>query len=214
MNIKSFIEKFYFIKKIHLIRARKKLTNKNFTLLASNCIGGIIYNNLGLKFLSPTINMQMLSNEFADFILNFDEYMKKEIKFIEPDKGIPVGMLGNMKIHFTHYKTNEEALEKWNERKKRINYNNIYVILNDRDGITEEQIRELGNTDFKNICVFTSKKYPNLPYTFYVPKYKNQKCIGNVLKKSRITGMREFETYFDYVSWLNSSIKENKDYRK
>ena len=30
---------------------RKALGNKNFTIFASKCIGGIVYHNLGLKFL-------------------------------------------------------------------------------------------------------------------------------------------------------------------
>ena len=29
----------------------KRLENKNFTIFSSNCIGGIIYHNLHLKFL-------------------------------------------------------------------------------------------------------------------------------------------------------------------
>ena len=35
----------------------KRLKNKNFTLITNNCTGGVIYNRLGLKFLSPTIKL-------------------------------------------------------------------------------------------------------------------------------------------------------------
>ena len=38
---------------------RTKLKNKDFSIICSNCIGGIIYNRLGQKFLSPTINLWM-----------------------------------------------------------------------------------------------------------------------------------------------------------
>ncbi len=40
-----------------LPKMRKALRNKEFTLLSNNCNGGFIYHDLGLQFLSPTINM-------------------------------------------------------------------------------------------------------------------------------------------------------------
>ena len=36
---------------------RVKLFNQTPCIIASNCNGGIIYHDLGLKFLSPTINL-------------------------------------------------------------------------------------------------------------------------------------------------------------
>lgn len=35
------------------IKDRLRLRNKDFTLITSNCVGGIIYHELGLPFLSP-----------------------------------------------------------------------------------------------------------------------------------------------------------------
>lgn len=34
-------------------RRRKRLKNHDFTILATNCIGTVIYHDLGLEFLSP-----------------------------------------------------------------------------------------------------------------------------------------------------------------
>ena len=124
MKINDIFDRIYLLKKSHIKKAKSRLENNDFTLLASNCIGGIIYNNLGVRFNSPTINLQINSDEFAKMVLNFDEYIKKEIEFIEPENGIPVGMLGDVRITFTHYHTNEEALKKWNERKERISNKN------------------------------------------------------------------------------------------
>ena len=38
---------------------RLRLKNKDFSILAPTCIGGVISHRLGLKFLSPTINLYM-----------------------------------------------------------------------------------------------------------------------------------------------------------
>lgn len=211
-KFKNEIGEMYPQRRKHIRKARERINNKEFTLISSNCMGGLIYHNLGLKFNSPTINMQMYTNEYYNFVMNLEEYLSKEIIFIEPDEGVPVGILGDMKIHFTHYRTNEEALEKWNERKKRVNLDNLYVLFNDKDGITEEQIRSLVNLKCKNLCVFTSKEYPDLSYTFCVKKYLGKPCVGNLLKKSKFTGLREFEQVFDYVKWLNSTKDEKINY--
>ena len=38
-------------------RRIRKLANPDFTIIASNCVGTIIYHDLGVPFLSPTINL-------------------------------------------------------------------------------------------------------------------------------------------------------------
>lgn len=39
------------------IAKRRKLKNKNPTIIASDCFGSLMYANLGLRFNSPTINL-------------------------------------------------------------------------------------------------------------------------------------------------------------
>lgn len=36
---------------------KRKVKNQNVTIIASNCIGGMVYHDLGLKFNSPFINL-------------------------------------------------------------------------------------------------------------------------------------------------------------
>jgi len=40
-----------------------------------------------------------------------------------------VGRIDDVLIHFLHYKTFEEAQEKWNKRKQRINWDNLFVMM-------------------------------------------------------------------------------------
>ncbi len=53
MKYISFVQKI--INKVN----RKKLKNQDFTLVTSNCTGGILYHWLGLKFRSQFIQCQM-----------------------------------------------------------------------------------------------------------------------------------------------------------
>lgn len=42
--------------------------------------------------------------------------------------GYPVGKLEDIHVYFTHYETFEQAKQKWIERLKRLNMDNLYMI--------------------------------------------------------------------------------------
>ena len=65
-------------------RDRKRLVNKDFTIIASNCTAGILYHELGLKFLSPTINLYMEGDDFVKFCTNINYYLNVEMSQVEP----------------------------------------------------------------------------------------------------------------------------------
>ena len=102
-------------------------------------------------------------------------YASQELKFIPADSekgrhyGFPIATLGEEEksvfVYFNHAETNEEAAELWYRRVKRINMDNIYVILFDRDGLTEEDIRQLPQIPCKNLIVLSHyRSFPDLPY--------------------------------------------------
>ena len=88
---------------------RQKLENKDFSIICSTCIGGIIYHNLGLEFLSPTINMYMNNLDFIKFACDLKHYCSQELEFIETDENFPVAMCGDIQLNFNHSKTSEDA---------------------------------------------------------------------------------------------------------
>lgn len=55
------------------------IKQKGITILANSCIGGRIYNKLGLKVLSPTKNMYCLGKDFREFCNNLEEYIECEM---------------------------------------------------------------------------------------------------------------------------------------
>ena len=54
------------------------------------------------------------------------------------DRSYPVAYLGDLTLFLVHYHSIEEAQKKWDERKRRINWENIVIINTDREGMTEE----------------------------------------------------------------------------
>ena len=199
-SFKEFIKKYNPIYKYVQKKRKQALMNQDFTILCSNCIGGIIYHELGLKFLSPTINCRMDSPDFIKFVLNIEYYLKCKLEFIETDNNFPVAKLDDIKIYFVHYSTEQEAEEKWNERKKRINWENVFILTNDLDNVTQEELMELKKVTWaKSIAVFTSSSYENLPFIY---KF-SESDMKNYLRINPFNGNRVFEKYFNYVNLLN-----------
>ena len=115
---------------------RARLKNNDISLICSNCGGGIMYHWLGLKFNSPFINLYMTGEDYIKALENWQDFLNTEIvEDTNADKIYPVGIghLG-VKIHFMHYATFDEAIEKWNQRKARINPDNTAFMFTNYAG--------------------------------------------------------------------------------
>lgn len=88
---------------------RKELTNKDFSIICDTCVGGVLYHWLGLPFLSPTINLWMMDDEFYKFVRNLREYLSMDLRFIKSEFEYPVAQLDDIHIYFQHYHSNDEA---------------------------------------------------------------------------------------------------------
>lgn len=187
-------------------KMRKALTNTTPTFLCPNCIGGILFHDLGLQFRSPTVNLMMLQTDFAKFVLNMDDYLTQKLAFFKhPEYDFPCAHLGDITLHFTHYHTEEEAAQKWVERSARIDRDNLFVFLEERDGLTREDMLRLGSIHARGLVVFTANAYPDIPYALQIPKYASDGEVGNILSKSHWDDSREYEKYFDFVRWFNQA---------
>ena len=185
-------------------RKQKRLKNKDFSILSSNCSGTFIYYDLDLPYLSPTINMSIEMNDFVRLIENLEWYMgQKLIRIEEEAEEYPVGTLGDVKIHFIHYRTFEEAAWKWEERKKRINRDNLFIIGTDKDGCTYETIRRFEQLPYKNKVIFTHIRYPEFSSAYYIKGFEKEEELGIITYFKKQILKRRYLDDFDYVRFLN-----------
>ena len=108
------------------VYSRYKLKNKGISIISCNCIGGVMYHDLGLPFLSPTINLYFDPKDFLRYVKNLRYYNSLELENVTLMNDYPQGRLDDVLIHFLHYKTFDEAKICWEKRKKRICYDNIF----------------------------------------------------------------------------------------
>ena len=185
---------------------RKKLKNKDFTLVASDCCGAVILHDLGLKFRSPFVNLWLQPGDFIKYLQNISYYETCKLKFIDGGVNYPVGMLDDIKIYFQHYKTQEAAERKWIQRTERINMDNFFVLFTDRNGCTYQNLLEFDALPYKNKIVFTHKPYPEIKSAFYIHGYEEQDSVGVCIDfRNRFTWKRYLDD-FDYVTWFNEQV--------
>lgn len=183
---------------------KRKLKNKTATIISSNCNGEFIYYDMNLRFLSPTINLSFDMNDFVKFLENMEWYLQQPVRRYEDDRfSYPTGMIGDIEIRFNHYKTFEEAVEKWEERKQRINWDNLFILAIDGDGCTYESMQKFDKLPYENKVIFTHKPYPEIKSSFYIKGFEEEEGVGVLLYFKKQFFIRRFLDDFDYVTFLN-----------
>lgn len=151
------------------------LRSSNLSILSIDCFAGILYHSLGLPFLTPTINMFQKEKDFLKFLSAPRDYVDKELEFkgieSEPAPSLnvnyPVFALGDIILHMNHWgKLGPEiARQKWEERKIRINWDNLLIFMKTQDRSMLERFAALPYE--KKICLTSIKS--DLPCAYYVP---------------------------------------------
>ncbi len=169
------------------------LKHHDFSIISNNCWGTRTYKKYGLAYASP---FQSLFIFAPDFIKLIDDFSIKKLEishFIDRDssryvdemkKGelyglnYPIGVLiDGCEVHFQHYKTPEDAKEKWDRRIKRINHKKLIFKFSDGNLATDELIERFDALEYKNKICFTSKPYPKLKSVVYMDRFKDLKRV-------------------------------------
>lgn len=190
--------------RIYLEIKRMKLKNKTPTILSSNCNGAYILHDMCCKFNSPTVNLFFLPKDFLKFVRNPQPYLDAvpvEVKV--PGIAFPVGVVNDILVFFMHYDSFETAKNKWIERSKRVDMNNLYIMMTERNGCTYEDIKAFDELPYKKKVIFTAKPYPEFSSAYYIPGCEVGNEVG-VLSDARLGFWnRRWLDDFDYVSFLN-----------
>ncbi len=190
---------------------KNRLKNHNPTIISSNCNGEFWYYDMKLKFLSPTINLSFDMNDYVKMLENFRWYLDQQIIPCEDSRfDFPTGMLGDIEIRFNHYNSIDEAINKWNERKKRINWDNLFIIGIDGDNCSYESIKRFDELPYKNKVIFTHIPYPEIKSAYYIKGFEKENGIGVLINFKNQFLIRRYLDDFDYVSFLNEGYRKDE----
>lgn len=183
---------------------KKRLSNRNFTILCNNCVGGVILHELGERFNSPTVNLFFGAEDYIKFLEKLDYYLSQTLVEVQSDKDYPVAKLDDITIYFMHYPSFDEAKTIWKKRTARINRENLYIILVQQNGCTEELLRKFDELPYKHKLALTAYPMPEIKCSYYISG--SEQPNGDVMDlckyKGKFTGRRWIDDY-DYVGFLN-----------
>lgn len=182
----------------------RSLQRSHLSIFSRSCFGGLISNTLGLPFRSPFVNIALSNQDFLEFLRTPHQYIEMEPHFEKmigvssQNKGFPRLLLGNIGLNMVHYKEIDISIKTWNERKQRINWDNLLVTTYTDDEKILEQFDALPYS--KKVCFVSFKSdlgsafYLNQKLYRYVPIGKIQGFEGvpfycDASSKNRITEM-------------------------
>lgn len=184
-------------------KKERKLRNQDFTIIASNCNGTFMYYDMGLPYLSPTINLSIEMNDFVKMVEDLRWYMDQEIAKSSGPEAYPIGMLGDVRIQFVHYETFEQGVQQWNERKERINWENLFIVGTQKDGCTYETLKRFDQLPYENKVIFTKTEYPEFQSAHYMKGFEEEEELGVLTNYKEQWRRRRYLDDFDYISFLN-----------
>ena len=196
----------HFIRRKVILPARKnKLKNHTFSIIANDCIGGVMYHDLGEKFRTPTINLGILeSSQFLTFCEHLDYYLSLPIEPYDNGEPTPFGILrgkyGDVIINMLHYKSFADGKMKWEERKQRINRDNIFIVFHLPNPSTSI-LKRFNTLPYEHKVCYTTMDGLNV-IKMPIDYYSNSYYSGKILDYDRIGLNRQMEV-LDYVAFLN-----------
>lgn len=208
-KVRVLFKNYYSKKDIELLK------EKNLVIVCDNCWAGSVYQWLERPYNSPFISIGFYGNCYIKLLSNFDYYLNLPLNFV--DKSIykhreinyPLAKLGDIELHFTHYKTAEEATIKWERRTERMlketNRDNYVFMLSDAWYASEKNFKDFNNLPFKNKISFSIHDYKHLNlnnhYQILEKNKKDKDRVPNGVKLFKIMFL-----YVDFYKWVKDNL--------
>jgi len=148
---------------------------------------------------------------FAKLVAEFETVILMELQFTQHSKysdlnaarkqeteresPYPIGLLGDIEIHFLHYGNEQEAQEKWQRRCERIDFEHLYFIMVTNGPYNNSTLSQLLGNRPKNKVVFHRDQNLDQPSCVYIPS--QAKDMGNLYSQ-----YQRFVGRFSFSDWI------------
>lgn len=199
-----------------LVPIRKKEINRDFCIISNNCWGGKVYQRYGKSYSSPTIGLYFFATEYIKFLKDLDAYLEIPLKIIPTkdsryyeilktigQENVIVGKLDDVEIVFLHYKNAQDAIEKWERRKKRIDKKNLIIKFSQMNECTDEHLKEFELLPYETKFAFTNHDVKELKTCIHIPGYDDKTHV--------IDDTSHYNDYIDIPKLINNHIVVSKN---
>lgn len=196
---------------------RARFDDKRICIISQNCIGGVIYHDLGLEFTSSFINCLVRGADMMRLCSDPERYMSAVPVIERYDESPayprhPVIRVDDVEEHFPHTDSGDRALAAWERRVNRIHdYDDLEKVIIATSWDLDENpalIDALRSLPLKKV-VFTDKPDLAGEDSMSIPDrliVRNEERTPNVLAGAADRPWQQvFERCFDFVKWLNGA---------
>ena len=189
----------------YLLWLRRRVKNRRFLLIASDCNGGLLLHDLGMQFTMPTVNMAF--HRFEKLCTHLDEYLAMTpVPMDAPERSYPMFTLGEAVIEGTHYKSREEFLAAWERRLQRFNACRAQgyeiLLMADETSLSKNGgLAEYLAAPYRKIC-FTNDPAKTGKEFVYIPDRKKN-GYRDSWRTVGLLGVRVFEHAMDIPAFLD-----------
>jgi uncharacterized protein (DUF1919 family) len=194
--------------KLSFRRELQSCRGRQFCIISSNCVGSLPYQILHIEYNTPTVGLFFYAPCFIRLVSSFSHYINQRLTFksqsVYPEGnenlhkfgGYPLGMLGDVEVHFLHYGSEHEALAKWTERSKRVRNDNLFFVMTDRDLCSIDDLVAFDQLCHKNKVCFTAKDY-GFDSSVPIRAFAGSDCVGDLY-----TNYSYLARDFKFGQWL------------
>jgi uncharacterized protein (DUF1919 family) len=192
---------------------RGRIRDRRFTIVSNDCWAAEVYRDLKLPYATPFVGTRIMGPEFMELIRDLPRALAGRLESLAPSesryaelverelrewKHYTLGLLdGRIELHFLHYDTFAEAADKWHRRVERVVWSNLFYKLSaDKDGFTEEHVREFDAMELPGKIAFVRRPYPGVRCAV---------VCGDEYDTDAVKFYRPSLRHFDLSGWLNGA---------
>lgn len=170
----------------------KRVFSPSTTIISNNCVGARISQDLHYPYNSPTVGLYLCYPDYIYFCQHLKEFIVAPLLFRNNNggKNYPIGVLEHagrtIEIFFLHYKTEDEAREKWTRRCQRVNWNDIYVIGSEVDGCTEKDIIDFLSLPYSQKIFMSKRDYQIADGNLFVEEKMGKEDFTNLYSRAEL----------------------------
>ena len=127
-------------------------------------------------------------------IISIEQSKHKKTLVDKGEQDVPIGVIDDVEVIFLHYRDPQIALEKWNRRCKRINWNNLVFKFSYMNECNDDYIRTFEKMNFDKSVVLSHKAFN---------EYSNVVVVSSHLDNEIDNDTFYWNKFFDTTSFLN-----------
>ena len=139
------------------------------SIICNNCWGGIAAHTLGIECCSPTKNLYFDPQEFLVFLGDLEYYLSldpvmagwRDALTRYDVSRFPILKVGDIKLYCNHDTDPDEAIEKWQRRKKKVDLKNMVAVFSTSEPAYEKAFFEIGGIPARYSLVPFRSVYPH-----------------------------------------------------